>query len=115
MREERTYYVYILASKPYGTLYIGVSGNFINRMEHHRAMKIQGFTKRYGVTKLVHFEMFGEVTAAIQREKTMKKWPRQWKINLIERDNPHWNDLYQELSGERGIQPIHGLPGQARQ
>ncbi len=99
--EESTYAVYILASKAYGTLYIGVTSDFINRVVEHRSGTTPGFTSRYKVHRLVYFEYFGEIGAAIQREKTMKKWPRQWKINLIERDNPHWEDLFPALSGER--------------
>ena len=83
-----------MASKPYGTLYIGVTGDIITRSTQHRTDHIVGFTKRYGVHRLVWFEYFGEIDKAIQREKTMKKWKRDWKINLIEHDNPHWEDLY---------------------
>ena len=96
-KEERIYSVYILASKFYGTLYIGVTGDLISRITQHKAGETPGFTKKYKVHTLVWFENFGEIGAAIQREKTMKKWPRQWKINLIERDNPHWQDLYPQL------------------
>ena len=95
--EERVYAVYILASKFYGTLYIGVTGDLISRIAQHMAAETPGFTKKYKVHKLVWFENFGEIGAAIQREKTMKKWPRQWKINLIERGNPHWQDLFPGL------------------
>lgn len=94
MREEKTYAVYIMASQPYGTLYIGVTGNLINRATEHREGILRGFTKKYGVHRLVWFEYFGEIDRAIQREKTMKKWRRDWKINLIERENRHWDDLY---------------------
>lgn len=98
--EEKIYSVYILASKPYGTLYIGVSGDLISRVVEHRSGQKPGFTSRYKVFTLVYFETFGEIDYAIQREKTMKKWPRQWKINLIERDNPHWQDLFPQLIGD---------------
>jgi putative endonuclease len=97
--EERVYYVYILASKPYGTLYIGVTGDLISRIAQHKDSQVPGFTARYKVHMLVYYEPFGEIGAAIQREKTMKKWPRQWKINLIEKDNPHWRDLYRDFVG----------------
>ncbi|MGH6855425.1 MAG: GIY-YIG nuclease family protein, partial [Aestuariivirga sp.] len=98
--EEKIYSVYILASKPYGTLYIGVTGDLISRVVEHRSGEKPGFTRRYKVFTLVHFEPFGEIDCAIQREKTMKKWPRQWKINLIERENPHWQDLFPQLTGD---------------
>ena len=113
--EEKVYSVYILASRPYGTLYIGVTGDFISRLVEHRSSEKPGFTSRYKVFTLVHFENFGEIGAAIQREKTVKKWPRQWKINLIERGNPHWQDLFPQLTGEASAGNLHGLPGQARQ
>ncbi len=98
-REERVYAVYILASKPHGTLYIGVTGDIVSRITQHKSGEVPGFTSKYGVKTLVWFDYFGEVDSAIQREKTMKKWPRNWKINLIERDNPYWQDLYLRLLG----------------
>lgn len=98
--EETVYYVYVLASRKHGTLYIGVTGNLLKRLWEHREGLVEGFTTRYGVTCLVYYEAFGDVRAAIQREKTMKKWPREWKVNLIERDNPHWTDLYPAMVGE---------------
>jgi putative endonuclease len=96
-RAVHTYWVYILASKPYGTLYIGVTNDLLGRVEAHRSGTGSRFTARYGVNTLVHYEPFGEIEAAIQREKTLKHWVRQWKINLIERENPHWVDLYSRL------------------
>jgi putative endonuclease len=98
--EERTYYLYILASRKHGTLYIGVTGDLARLLWEHREGVIEGFTTRYGVSGLVYYEAFGDIRAAIQREKTMKKWPRQWKVNVIERDNPHWTDLFPALAGE---------------
>jgi putative endonuclease len=95
--EERVYAVYLLASKPYGTRYIGVTGNLLSRITEHRNGTVEGFTKTYKVGRLVWYETFHDMGLAIQREKTMKKWPRQWKINLIERHNPHWEDLYSRL------------------
>ena len=80
--------VYILASKPYGTLYIGVTNDLYRRLTEHRSGAGGKFTKKYGVTKLVWFQAFTFVEEAIQREKSMKRWPRAWKINLIERSNP---------------------------
>lgn len=97
LRDERVYAVYMMASRRLGTLYIGVTGDLITRVTQHREGMIPGFTQRYGIKQLVWFEWFGEVQTAIQREKTMKKWPRDWKINLIERDNPNWIDLYPTL------------------
>ena len=89
--------VYILANRPRGTLYIGVTSRFPFRIEEHRDGTLAGFTKKYGVTKLVWFEMHELMTAAIQREKSLKEWRRGWKVNLIERENPHWHDLYPAL------------------
>ena len=93
----RTYWVYILASRPYGTLYIGVTNDLLGRIKLHRDGHGAKFTSRYDVDKLVHFEPFGDIEIAIQREKSLKRYRRQWKINLIERDNPHWLDLYPRL------------------
>jgi len=92
-----TFSTYILASKPYGTLYIGVTNSLLTRIEAHRNGTGSRFTARYGVKTLVHYEALDDITEAIQREKTLKHWIRQWKINLIERDNPHWVDLYPAL------------------
>jgi putative endonuclease len=92
------FYVYILASKPYGTLYIGVTNDLLRRVFEHKEGVVPGFTKRYGVKRLVYFEQFEDATTAIQREKTMKFWPRQWKINKIEECNPAWRDLYDEVA-----------------
>ena len=88
-----SYYTYILASKSYGTLYVGVTNNLLRRTEQHREGTASAFTKRYRVHRLVWFEAHQFVEDAIQREKSIKRWRRQWKINLIERDNPHWQDL----------------------
>jgi len=97
----RSYWVYMLASKPRGTLYIGVTNGIIQRVEQHRAGKGSSFTRKYKVHLLVWFQEFADVREAIQREKTMKEWPRAWKINLIERENLHWVDLYPSLPGIR--------------
>ena len=94
---------YILASKPNGTLYIGVTTNLIARLHQHRTNTVPGFTSRYAVHRLVHFEMCDTMEAAILREKQLKNWRRQWKINLIEADNPRWNDLATDL----GFEPLH--------
>jgi putative endonuclease len=97
-----TYWVYILASQPRGTLYIGVTNNILGRVELHRAGKGSVFTSRYRVSMLVYFEAFNDVKQAIQREKTLKHYVRAWKINLIERENPHWVDLYPGLLERHG-------------
>ena len=86
--------VYIMASGKHGTLYIGVTGNIARRAWEHREGLIPGFAKTYDCTRLVYWESFERMTNAIQREKTMKRWIRDWKTNLIERDNPNWDDLY---------------------
>jgi len=95
---DRSYYVYILASKKNGTLYIGFTSNLIKRVWEHKEKKADGFTKRYGVDRLVYFEQTPDVCSAIECEKRLKKWNRQWKIDLIEQENPEWRDLYDELS-----------------
>jgi putative endonuclease len=93
MRDERRYFVYIMANKPWGTLYVGVSGALQSRVYQHRNGLISGFTKTYGVKTLVYFEEHGSVASAIHREKRLKKWPRARKINLIRTDNPDWKNL----------------------
>jgi putative endonuclease len=85
--------VYILASKPNGTLYVGVTGDLARRIEAHRCGTADGFTGRYGVKTLVYFELHADMYEAIQREKRLKKWNRAWKINLIETMNPEWRDI----------------------
>lgn len=88
---------YIMASAPYGTLYVGVTSDLVRRAWEHRSDALPGFTRQYGVKILVYFEGHDDINAAIQREKRLKKWQRDWKIELIERDNPHWSDLYDSL------------------
>ena len=97
MYEDKVYCVYLLASKFYGTLYIGVTSNIVGRTWQHKNSAFEGFSKKYGIHRLVWYECFGDVLLAIQREKTMKHWSRQWKINLIERGNPQWHDLYPQF------------------
>ena len=94
---EKDFYVYILASKRNGTLYIGVTAYFLARIYQHKSGEIPGFTKKYGVDKLVYYEHHYCPDTAIPREKRLKKWKRQWKINLIEAFNPTWEDLYDKL------------------
>jgi putative endonuclease len=91
------YYVHILASRIGGTLYIGVTNHLLRRVGEHREGVVAGFTKKYGVKRLVYFETFDDVDAAIAREKQLKGWNRVWKIRLIEKDNPNWDDLYPAL------------------
>jgi putative endonuclease len=93
MRQERLPCVYILASGHYGTLYVGVTSDLVGRLWQHRNGVLPGFTKRYGVHGLVHFEVFETMEQAIAREKQLKRWRRQWKINLINEGNPEWADL----------------------
>jgi len=90
----KTYYVYILASKRNGTLYIGVTNNLDRRVSEHKSGLIAGFTKKYNVHRLVYFESSSDINAAITREKQLKKWKRAWKIKLIEDSNPEWKDLH---------------------
>jgi putative endonuclease len=89
--------VYVLASKRNGTLYVGVTNDLARRTWEHKSDSIDGFTKRYGVHQLVYIELHETMPAAILREKQIKKWRRAWKLELIERDNPEWRDLYAEL------------------
>ena len=89
----KRYFVYLLASKPYGTLYVGVPGDLAERTWQHKSDLIDGFTKKYGVHMLVWFEEFGDISYAIDREKQIKGWNRAWKIRLIEEHNSGWNDL----------------------
>jgi putative endonuclease len=88
------YYVYILASRKHGTLYIGLTNDLVHRVYQHKTHAARGFTSRYGIHLLVWFECYDDVLNAIAREKELKKWRREWKINLIERSNPEWVDLY---------------------
>ena len=93
----KQYYVYILASKRNGTLYIGVTSNLLKRVYEHKNNLVEGFTQKYNVHNLVYYESCNDVYSAIAREKRMKKWKRQWKIKAIEKLNPHWRDLYSEM------------------
>lgn len=93
----KSYYVYIMASQRNGTLYVGVTSNLKNRIEQHKSDVTEGFTKRYNVKMLVYFERTESVEAAISREKQLKNWHRSWKIELIEKENPTWQDLTNDL------------------
>jgi putative endonuclease len=92
-----SYYVYILASRKNGTLYVGVTNDLVRRAYDHKSNVIQGFTEKYGVHNLVYYESYTDVRDALTREKRLKKWKRQWKINLIETKNPDWIDLYEQI------------------
>jgi len=92
------YFVYLLASRKHGTLYLGVTGDPVRRVAEHKEKSIPGFTATYGVDRLVWFESYDDPANAIAREKAIKKWRRDWKIRLIEEANPDWHDLYPNLS-----------------
>jgi len=89
--------VYMLASRRNGTLYVGVTSDLIKRVWEHKSDVVDGFAKEYGIHCLVWYELHGSMEIAIQREKAIKRWKRQWKINLIESENPKWRDLYEGL------------------
>ncbi len=93
----KQYWVYILASGRNGTLYIGVTSNIIKRTYEHKNKIIKGFSSKYNIDKLVYFEQYDDVIAAINREKLLKEYKRQWKLNLIESQNPEWHDLYEKI------------------
>ena len=93
----KMFYVYLLASKPYGTLYVGVTSDLVKRVFEHKSKVVPGFTARYRVDTSVWFETHGSVEAAIRREKHFQEWKRDWKINLVEHTNPHWTDVYPGL------------------
>jgi len=92
-------WIYIVTNRPFGTLYIGVTSNLPRRAWEQRASAIDGFTKRYGLTRLVFAEWHDEILLAIQREKAMKHWRRAWKLNVIVAQNPTWDDLFEHLNG----------------
>ena len=96
-KDGNQYYVYILARKRNGTLYIGVTSDLVRRVFEHRNNLVDGFTKKYGVHKLVYYEESDSIDSAIAREKQLKKWSRAWKIRLVEKVNPVWRDLYPDL------------------
>jgi putative endonuclease len=96
------YYVYLLASDKYGTLYLGVTNDIVRRVYEHKSKAVAGFTKRYSVDRLVWFEICDDVPTAIASEKDIKKWRRVWKIGLIEEGNPDWTDLYPAIAAGGG-------------
>jgi putative endonuclease len=93
------HYVYLLASRKNGTLYLGVTGDLLRRVYQHKAKALPGFSSRYDVSRLVWFEAYDDPMTAIAREKVIKKWRREWKVRLINRRNPNWNDLYDSITG----------------
>ena len=105
-------WVYIMTNRPNGTLYTGVTNNIARRAFEHKAALIEGFTKRYGLKRLVYMECYEDIANAIQRERNMKHWPRAWKVRLILEANPGWRDLYDQL--ERLTVRATGWPGRAR-
>ena len=94
----RRYFVYLLAARRNGTLYLGVTGDLAKRVWQHKQGLVEGFSKRYGVKTLVWYEQTESIEAAIGREKQIKKWNRRWKIELIEAGNPEWKDLYEDIA-----------------
>ena len=95
---EKAFYVYLLASQQNGTLYTGVTSDLVKRVWEHREEVVEGFTSKYGVKDLVWFEVHDNALSAITREKQLKKWNREWKINLIQQENPTWRDLYADIT-----------------
>ncbi len=93
----KTFCVYILANRPRGTLYVGVTNDLIRRVHEHREGSIDGFTKKYRIKMLVYYEQHDTAMAAIQREKNIKHWPRAWKIDLIRSLNPDWRDIWDDI------------------
>lgn len=91
---EKRFYVYIMTNKKNGTLYVGTTRDLIKRIWEHKTEAVEGFTKKYGLKTLVYYETLNDYEEALKREKKIKKWPRQWKLNIINDMNPKWNDLY---------------------
>jgi putative endonuclease len=96
---EHNYYVYMMTNKRNGTLYTGMTNDLVRRVYEHKHGMLDGFTKQYGLKTLVWFEHHTDVNEAIKREKNIQAWKRQWKLELIEKANPDWNDLYEEITG----------------
>ena len=93
------YYVYIVTNKPFGTLYVGVTSDLIKRIYEHKLKFVNSFSKKYSLDKLVYFEIHNDIYEAIKKEKLLKKWKRKWKEELIEKNNPNWQDLYKQILG----------------
>jgi putative endonuclease len=107
---DHCYFVYMLASGRNGTLYIGVTNDIMRRAYEHRNQLVEGFTKKYGVHRLVWYEVHKDIHVAIAREKQLKGWNRAWKMRLIERNNSGWNDLYDRLCGKIVVPDVAALP-----
>lgn len=107
---EHLYFVYMLASRRNGTLYVGVTNDVMRRTWEHRNELVEGFTKKYGVHILVWYESYEDIDVAIAREKRLKKWNRAWKIKLIEERNSGWNDIYARLLEEIALPDMPGSP-----
>ena len=95
---DRQFYVYILANEPYGTLYVGITNDLVRRVYEHRSDLVPGFTHEHQIHRLVWYEVHGDPYEAITREKRIKKWHRDWKVNLIQKMNPMWDDLYDAIA-----------------
>jgi putative endonuclease len=102
MTREHVYWVYILTSQRNGTLHTGITNNLMRRVQEHRDELVPGFTKKYGIKLLVYFEVHHDINSAILREKRIKRWHRKWKLELIEKMNPQWCDLWPDLTGAQG-------------
>jgi putative endonuclease len=92
-----SYYVYILASRKDGAIYVGITNDIVRRIYEHRIKAVRGFTSKYNITRLVWFEIYDDPISAISREKELKKWKRAWKVQLVDAQNPQWNDLYESI------------------
>ncbi len=110
MHERPFIAVYMMSGRFHGTIYTGVTSALLERVRQHKDGQIRGFTSKYGLTRLVWYEPHGSMVAAIKRETSIKKYKREWKLNLIERENPHWQDLYPGLASSYGVD---GWPGRA--
>jgi putative endonuclease len=93
----KQYYVYLITNERYGTLYVGVTNDLVRRVYEHREGAVEGFSKQHSLSRLVWFEAHDDVLAAIEREKVIKRWRRDWKMNLIQAMNPNWDDLYESI------------------
>ncbi len=94
---EKGGWIYFLSNRPNGTIYVGVTNDLVRRVWEHKEARIAGFSRKYYLKRLVYFEHHDDIVSAIQRETNIKRWPRAWKVNLITKDNPEWNDLYGQL------------------
>jgi len=94
---DKKFYIYILASKKNGFLYTGITSDLVKRTWEHKNGAMDGHTKKYSIKRLVYFEIYDDFDNAVKREKQLKKWHRQWKVDLIEKDNPDWNELYRTI------------------